>query len=187
MVDKKVPRKEVGVFVKNLVAELEQSLDTLGAAQLGEKQWPCRWIHMAGLNYKALDQLQQLLQLSDDVVDAAKKVAGRPDVSWCPAPRISDEEPDSPFDHLFVVSQYIQVRAPCPPRPPASAADPGGAGRSKRAKAIKPARRRTLGRCSCARSSRGSRRKRCAKGRSTAASRRRPCRRRSGAATRRPR
>ena len=60
MVDKKVPRKEVGVFVKNLVAELEQSLDTLGAAQLGEKQWPCRWIHMAGLNYKALDQLQQL-------------------------------------------------------------------------------------------------------------------------------
>lgn len=108
MVDKKISQKEVGTFLKFLVAELEQGLDSLGAAQINEKTWPCRWIHMVGLNYAALDQLKDLLHLSDDVVDGAKMMKSRPDVSWCPAPRISPDEPDSPFDHLFVASQYIE-------------------------------------------------------------------------------
>ena len=109
MVDKKIPHAQVGTFVKNLVAELQQGLDSLGAAPTERNEkWPCRWIHMAGLNYAALEQLQELLHLSDEVVKGAKQQRSRPDVSWCPAPRLTDEEPDSPFDHLFVVSQYIQ-------------------------------------------------------------------------------
>lgn len=112
MVDKKIPQQEVGTFLKNLVKELEQGLDSLGAARIdddnNDKTWPCRWIHMVGLNYAALDQLRELLHLSDDVVEGAKMMKSRPDVSWCPAPRISPDEPDSPFDHLFVVSQYIE-------------------------------------------------------------------------------
>lgn len=107
--DKKIPSAQVGTFVKNLVAELHQALDSLGAAQIESNvNWPCRWIHMAGLNYAALGQLQELLHLSDEVVKGAKQQRSRPDVSWCPAPRLSEDEPDSPFDHLFVVCQYIQ-------------------------------------------------------------------------------
>lgn len=109
MVDKTIPSAQVGTFVKNLVAELQHGLDSLGAAQIETNvDWPCRWIHMAGLNYAALGQLQDLLHLSDEVVNGAKQQRSRPDVSWCPAPRLSEDEPDSPFDHLFVSAQYIQ-------------------------------------------------------------------------------
>ena len=69
---------------------------------------PCRWVHMHGINYTAMDALGTLFRLHADVVAGCKTVSPKPGVSWW------QSEDDHRYDHLFILAHYLQMSEDVP-------------------------------------------------------------------------
>ena len=65
----------------------------------------CRWFHLPGSNFEAVDLFHEFYKLHGEVADQCKGAASKPACSW--HQQTVTGTGDATFDHLFVVGHYI--------------------------------------------------------------------------------
>ena len=67
----------------------------------------CRWYHLPGINYAAVEMFHEIYHLLDDVAEECKAAASKPSCAWHQQVNRGNLKAGSTFDHLSIVGHYI--------------------------------------------------------------------------------